>query len=112
MLLAGDVGGTKTTLGLFLFTGDPKTPRVVTTFPSAKYSDLESILREFLAKSRGDVKSGSFIKAFIKKGRMSRLVSRMPVSVVLLPGVALLGAASSGFESVRHDPELSRELRD
>jgi glucokinase len=338
MLLAGDVGGTKTTLGLFPFRGDPKTPRVVTTFPSAKYSDLESISREFLAKNRGDVryasfgvagpviggramitnlpwvieerslaaslhisgarlmndleaiarsvpflgrtdlatlnrgkpdpegpvaiiapgtglgeafitregplrrfrpsegghadfaptsesqvelleyllkrsdhvsyedvcsgigirniheyfeetslperdsshakelqvedpvpviaaaalsksrrcetcsramdtfasilgaeagnlalkvlatggvyvaggiprkvlpliKSGSFIKAFIKKGRMSRLVSRMPVRVVLLPGVALLGAASSGFESVRHDPKLSRELR-
>ena len=58
------------------------------------------------------IKGGSFIKAFTKKGRMSRLVSRMPMHVVLRPGVALLGAASSGFESMRLNPKLSRELRD
>jgi glucokinase len=60
MLLAGDVGGTKTTLGLFPLKGDQKTPHIVTTFPSAKYPDLESIVREFLARNRGDVRYASF----------------------------------------------------
>jgi len=60
MLLAGDVGGTKTTLGLFPLRGDPKTPHVVTTFPSAKYPDLESIVREFLAQNRAAVRYASF----------------------------------------------------
>jgi glucokinase len=60
MLLAGDVGGTKTTLGLFPLKGDPKTPKVETTFPSAKYPDLESIVREFLAQNRAAVRYASF----------------------------------------------------
>jgi glucokinase len=140
-LLAGGVRGTKTTLGPFPLRGDPKTPHIVTAFPSAKYPDLASILREFLARNRGDVRyanfalkvlatggvrvagdvpskvlplmrGGSFIKAFTKKGRMSQPVSRMPVQVVLHPGVALLGAASYGFESIRLNPGLSRELGD
>ena len=56
------------------------------------------------------LKSGSFMKSFTKKGRMSQLVSRIPVHVVLRPGIALLGAANSGFESMRLGPKLSREL--
>ena len=60
MLLAGDVGGTKTTLGLFPLGGDPKTPKVETTFQSAKYPDLESIVREFLAQNRASVRYASF----------------------------------------------------
>ncbi len=56
------------------------------------------------------LKSGSFMESFANKGLMSRLVSAIPVHVVLRPGVGLLGAANSGLESMRHDPELSREL--
>ena len=60
MLLAGDVGGTKTTLGLFPMRGDPKTPQVEITFPSAKYPDLESIVREFLTQNRAAIRYASF----------------------------------------------------
>jgi len=60
MLLAGDVGGTKTTLGLFPLAGGPKSPQVETTFPSAKYPDLESIVHEFLAQNRAAVRYASF----------------------------------------------------
>jgi len=42
---------------------------------------------------------GRFIKAFRHKGRMSALVARMPVYVVLNSRVALLGAARYGLES-------------
>ncbi|MDI6776743.1 MAG: glucokinase [Syntrophales bacterium] len=42
---------------------------------------------------------GRFMKAFRHKGRMSDLVARMPVYVVLNSGVALLGAACYGLSS-------------
>jgi len=39
-----------------------------------------------------------FMKSFRHKGRMSDLVSQMPVYIITNPGVALLGAAHYGFE--------------
>lgn len=39
-----------------------------------------------------------FMKSFRHKGRMSDLVSQMPVYIIVNPGVALLGAAHYGFE--------------
>ncbi|HUH66683.1 MAG TPA: glucokinase [Syntrophales bacterium] len=44
---------------------------------------------------------GRFIESFRYKGRMSGLVSRMPVFVILDPQVALLGAAGYGLELLR-----------
>jgi glucokinase len=38
--------------------------------------------------------SGPFLKAFRDKGRLSELLSRMPVHVIMNPNVALLGAAA------------------
>jgi glucokinase len=60
MLLAGDLGGTKTTLGLFPVGGNPNAPAVETTFPSAKYRDLEAMVHEFLAQNRASVGYASF----------------------------------------------------
>jgi len=40
------------------------------------------------------LKSGPFLTAFRDKGRMSELLSRIPVYVILNPSVALLGAAA------------------
>jgi glucokinase len=42
------------------------------------------------------LKSGGFIAAFRDKGRMSELVSRIPVRVIMSPFVGLLGAAAVG----------------
>ncbi len=42
--------------------------------------------------------NGRFMESFRYKGRMSALVSQMPVSVILNPRIALLGAAGYGFE--------------
>ena len=42
--------------------------------------------------------NGRFMKSFRYKGRMSDLVSQIPVFVILNPRIALLGAASYGFE--------------
>lgn len=50
MIIAGDIGGTKTNVALFEAEGD-RLGRVVVqqSFPSGKYSSLESILEEFVA---------------------------------------------------------------
>jgi glucokinase len=40
------------------------------------------------------VRSGPFLKAFRDKGRLSELLSRIPVHVIMNPNVALLGAAA------------------
>ena len=41
---------------------------------------------------------GRFMEAFRQKGRMSELMSRIPVSVIVDPGSAMLGAAHYGFK--------------
>ena len=56
------------------------------------------------------LKDGPFMESFTKKGRMSKLVSFMPVHVILNPRAGLLGAARFAFESMRLDPRLAREL--
>lgn len=48
MLLAGDIGGTKTVLAVFSADAGPHTPLVEATFPSSRYGRLEAIVREFL----------------------------------------------------------------
>lgn len=48
MILAGDIGGTKTVLGLFEEAGDRLHTVREDTFPSRNYSALEEILNQFL----------------------------------------------------------------
>ncbi len=48
MLLAGDVGGTKTNLAVYSSETGPRKPLIEATFPSSEYTSLESIVREFL----------------------------------------------------------------
>jgi glucokinase len=49
MLLAGDIGGTKTELAIFSLESGPRKPLARKVFPSGEYPTLEAILREFLA---------------------------------------------------------------
>jgi glucokinase len=44
------------------------------------------------------LEGGRFMESFTRKGRMSRLMARVPVHVVLNPQVALLGVACHGLE--------------
>ena len=62
MLLAGDIGGTKTRLGIFSTGGNdaqPPQPLAEMTFENARYPDLETIVREFI----GQVKAGKVERA-------------------------------------------------
>jgi glucokinase len=51
MLLAGDVGATKTRLGIFSPERGPRAPLAETIFMSRQYPSLEAIVREFLAQT-------------------------------------------------------------
>jgi|SRR5437660_3016175 len=55
MLLAGDIGGTKTRLAVFSSIAELRTPLLEKTFPSAHYSSLEALVQEFL--TQGNVPS-------------------------------------------------------
>src|SRR5207248_3147995 len=48
MLLAGDIGGTKTNLAIYSLGDGPRHPRVEHTYPSGHYSSLDDMVREFL----------------------------------------------------------------
>ena len=50
MLLVGDIGGTKTDLAVVTPEGGPRSPRAFAEFPSASYSSLEALVREFLER--------------------------------------------------------------
>ena len=48
MLLAGDIGGTKTILALYEERSNPTSPLCEQTYPSGRYDSLEAVIREFL----------------------------------------------------------------
>lgn len=50
MLLAADIGGTKTRLAVFSSVAELRTPLLEKTFPSTRYSSLEALVQEFLAQ--------------------------------------------------------------
>ena len=50
MILAGDVGGTKTLLGLFKQTGGKLRKLRERSFPSRESPSLEAMIRAFLAR--------------------------------------------------------------
>jgi glucokinase len=63
LLLAGDIGGTKTALGLYSADRGPRTPLFQAEYPSAKYSSLEAVVREFLATAKVPVERACFAVA-------------------------------------------------
>ncbi len=60
LLLAGDVGGTKTSLGLFSTEAGPRRPLRTATYASGDYPSLEAVARQFLSDTDADVSCASF----------------------------------------------------
>jgi len=60
MLLAGDIGGTKTVLGIFSADVGVRHPLIERTYRSAEYDSLEDIALQFLAEAQLPVKSAVF----------------------------------------------------
>lgn len=63
MLLAGDVGGTKTDLAVFSGDGGPRQPLTQAELPSGRYASLEDLVREFLAQVRLPIDRACFAVA-------------------------------------------------
>jgi glucokinase len=60
MLLAGDIGGTKTNLAIFPTEQGVSAPLVEARYPSAHYESLEAIVAEFLASAKLPVDRACF----------------------------------------------------
>ena len=70
MVLAGDIGGTKTHLGLFYKGKNRPRLEVIETFSSRAESNLESIIADFLETHNQPIKSACFgIAGPVVKGR-------------------------------------------
>src|SRR5262250_3344171 len=57
MLIAGDIGGTKTDLAIYSRESGPHTPLAQTEVHSADYPSLQAMVREFLAQVKMSVDS-------------------------------------------------------
>jgi len=60
MLIAGDIGGTKTDLGIYSIESGPHTPLVETEVHSADYPSPQEMVKEFLARVKMSVDVASF----------------------------------------------------
>ena len=60
MLIAGDIGGTKTDLAIYSSESGPHNPLAQTEVHSADYPSLQAMVREFLAQVKMSVDLASF----------------------------------------------------
>lgn len=60
MLLAGDIGGTKTVLALYTAELGPRHPLFKETFPSRQYASLEAVIRAYLQDKDAEVNYAAF----------------------------------------------------
>ena len=75
MLLAGDIGGTKTELAIFSPAEGPRHPLVRAQFPSGDYPSLEAIVGEFLAGVDLPIDRASFAVAGPVLGGQSKITN-------------------------------------
>jgi glucokinase len=80
MLLAGDIGGTKTVLGIFTAEAGPRCPLVERRYRSDDYASLSSIVAEFVAEQGEIAEAGSFgVAGPVREGRVR--VTNLPWEV-------------------------------
>ena len=70
MLLAGDIGGTKTDLAIFSNEAGPHAPLVQAEVHSAEYPSLQALAKEFLTKTPMPVAGACFAVAGDRSGRI------------------------------------------
>lgn len=75
MLLAGDIGGTKTALAVFSAEGGPRAPRAHAEYRSADYPSLAALVRDFLARVAVPVERACFAVAGPVIGGRARLTN-------------------------------------
>ncbi len=60
LLLAGDIGGTKTNLGIYSTDGGPRKSLIESTFHSTRYASLEELVSEFLSQASIEIERAIF----------------------------------------------------
>ena len=119
MLLAGDIGGTKTVLALFSADSDLHTPTIEKRYPSAQYNTLEDIILEFLEEFPHEIEAAAFgvagpvIDGVARITNLSWIIDEMRLAAICrIPKVALLNdlTATANAIPVLHDDDIY-ELR-
>jgi len=79
LLLAGDVGATKTDLAIFSSEAGPRAPLAQSTVATAAYASFESLVGEFLAQAQRRVDRAVFAVAGpVIDGRVTATISHLP----------------------------------
>jgi glucokinase len=116
LVLAGDIGGTKTHLALFSLNNNSLKSELQKTFLSQEYPGLESVLAEFLAGGDYSIGRASFgiagpvIDGKVKTPNLSWIVDSVKIAKTLkLPAVSLLNdlqATAYGLFTLESDQFL------
>ncbi len=102
MLLAGDIGGTKTSLAVFSTKDGWKKPLAEATFPSGRYPSLEALVQEFQEQHHFAIERASFgVAGPVVNGRAT--ITNLPwvleehhlTQVLKIPSVSLLNDLSA-----------------
>ncbi|MCC7361519.1 MAG: glucokinase [Anaerolineales bacterium] len=75
MLLAGDIGGTKTEVAIFAPESGPSKPLVSARFASGDYASLEAIVREFRQQAPQPIEAACFDVAGPVRGGRARITN-------------------------------------
>ena len=103
LVLAGDIGGTKTHLALFSVDGEKLRSESLGTFPSKRYSGLVPMLQEFLAADQNKIDSACFgiagpvVDGKVKTPNLPWMIDTVELSHALkLDAVSLLNDLEAG----------------
>ena len=109
MYLAGDIGGTKTNLIIYLPERGPDVPLAEATFPSDDYPSLETLVTEFLGRYDYEIERASFgVAGPVLEGRAT--ITNLPwmmeegqlQETLGIPTVRLLNDLSAIAHAVPH----------
>src|SRR5262245_64490852 len=96
MLLAGDIGGTKTDLAIFSVDGGPHSPLNQTQVHSADYPSLQALVTEFLEDVKTPVEracfdvAGPVINGRVKITNLPWVIDEARLTTTLKPKSVLL----------------------
>ncbi|HLN87856.1 MAG TPA: glucokinase [Candidatus Limnocylindrales bacterium] len=103
LVLAGDIGGTKTNLALFSVHGEKLRSESLRTFASKRYSGLVPVLREFIAADQHKIDSACFgiagpvVDGKVKTPNLPWMIDTVELRRVLkLDAVSLLNDLEAG----------------
>ncbi len=72
MIIAGDIGGTNTRLGLFALSNNQLQIRGIKTYPSREYGSLDEIVQQFISEQRATVEQACFaIAGPVSQGKVA-----------------------------------------